>query len=53
MENAFGEPTVQRELTSLGLRTVEDDWVVITSMGMTVPRMHEAATRTSAARISN
>ena len=50
---AFGEPIVQRELTSLGLRTVEDDCLVITSMGITLPRMHEAATPTGAARINN
>ena len=41
---AFVKPAVQRELTSLGLATVEDDCLVITPIGMTVPRMPEPAT---------
>ena len=41
---AFVKPAVQRELTSLGLATVEDDCLVITPTGMTVPRMPEPAT---------
>lgn len=40
---AFVKPDVQRELTSLGLATVEDDCLVITPTGMTVPRMLEPA----------
>ena len=40
----FVKPAVQRELISLGLATVEGDWLVITPTGMTVPRMPESAT---------
>jgi hypothetical protein len=40
---AFVKPEVQRELTSLGLATVEDDCLVITTIGMTVPRILEPA----------
>jgi len=37
----FIKPLVQRELTSLGLATVEDQWLLITATGMKVPRMFE------------
>jgi hypothetical protein len=37
----FIVPVVQRELTSLGLASVDDDWLVITAAGMAVPRIHE------------
>jgi hypothetical protein len=42
---AFVKPAVQRELTSLGLATVEDDCLVITRMGMTVPRLSQPTIR--------
>jgi hypothetical protein len=38
----FVRPAVQRELASLGLATVDDEWLVVTAHGMSVPRIVES-----------